>query len=154
MSKKIRLKPFKIKYDKQVKMWVAQDVNTGYASQGETKERATENLIDALRLVILTYQDIKEPSKPLCEEWIKEKAGDFVVRFARCIYGTQLEVVKDFIRSLLKEAPTGKPKVSREFVEKWADKFDAFVQKNPGLIIDIDWLQQMFEEAGISIEEK
>ena len=58
MSKKIKLKPFKIKYDKQVKMWVAQDVNTGYASQGKTKGGAIENLIDALRLVILTYQDI------------------------------------------------------------------------------------------------
>ena len=59
MSKKIKLKPFKIKYDKQVKMWVAKDVNTGYASQGETKEKATGNLIEALRLVILTYQDIR-----------------------------------------------------------------------------------------------
>jgi len=60
VGKYIKLKPFKLKYDKQVKMWVAQDVNTGYASQGESKEKATENLIEALRLVILTYQDIKK----------------------------------------------------------------------------------------------
>ena len=58
--KKIKLKPFKIKYDKRVEIWVAQDVDTGYASQGETREEARENLIDALRLVILTYQDVKE----------------------------------------------------------------------------------------------
>jgi len=60
MGKRIKLKPFKLKYDKQVKMWVAKDVNTGYASQGETKEKAIENLIEALRLVILTYQDVSK----------------------------------------------------------------------------------------------
>ena len=52
-----RLRPFRLKYDKQVAMWVALDLDTGYASQGETEKSAKENLIDALRLVILTYQD-------------------------------------------------------------------------------------------------
>lgn len=63
MSKYIKLQPFKLKYDEQVKMWVAKDIDTGYASQGKTKERATENLIDALRLVILTYQDVEKSGK-------------------------------------------------------------------------------------------
>jgi len=58
--KKTKLKPFKIFFDKQTNIWIAKDLDTGYASQGDTKEEAINNLIEALRLVILTYFDIQK----------------------------------------------------------------------------------------------
>jgi len=54
MVKQTKLRPFKIYHDKQADIWVAKDLDTGYASQGETKTKAEANLIEALRLVILT----------------------------------------------------------------------------------------------------
>jgi hypothetical protein len=57
-------------------------------------------------------------------------------------------IMRDTIRTLemlLKE----KPAVDDEFVEKWADKFDAIAQK--GLIIDIDLLKQMLAKAGVEV---
>jgi len=55
MKKKTTLRPFKIYFDKQADIWVARDLDTGYASQAETRERAEAALIEALRLVILTF---------------------------------------------------------------------------------------------------
>ena len=54
------MKSFKIKYDRQTKTYAAIDPETGYASQGKTKIQAKANLIEALRLVILTYQEIRK----------------------------------------------------------------------------------------------
>ena len=41
--------------------------------------------------------------------------------------------------------------VDMKFIERWTDKFDGFAQQ--GLIIDIDLIKQMLEEAGISIKK-
>ena len=152
MSKKIRLKPFKIKYDKQVKMWVAQDVNTGYASQGETREKAIENLIDALRMVILTYQDIKEPS----EERETKRRGKLLHCLICCCSYWNVEQQKCLYQERgcffdsNNQASMRKPKVSRAFVNRWVDSFFSYgldkVQARKDAI-------QMFKELGLEMEE-
>jgi predicted RNase H-like HicB family nuclease len=61
--KKTKLKPFEIFYDKQAQIYVAKDPDTRIASQGYSVPKAYNNLIEALRLCILTYQDIGERKK-------------------------------------------------------------------------------------------
>ena len=90
MSEKIKLKPFKIKYDKQAKMWVA----------------LTEN----------------------------------------------------FIRNLLKEAPMRKPKVNKEFVEKWATTLVSFIgypakEIKARTYSMVKTIIGMLKEAGVEVEE-
>ena len=48
------------------------------------------------------------------------------------------------IRAILR-----KTKVTEEFIERWADKFDSITQQ--GLIIDIGLIKQMLKEAGIRV---
>ena len=75
------LPAFSVRRDKQAECWVSVDPYTGIASQGETRKKALANLIEALRLVIKTYQDsririIREALQER-EEWIRE-AGEIL----------------------------------------------------------------------------
>ena len=59
------LKPCKIKYDRQVKMWTIIDPEAGVATQGKTKKELHEAYIEALRCMCWTYRDIygRKPKK-------------------------------------------------------------------------------------------
>jgi hypothetical protein len=65
MAKCKRLGKPKIFYDRQVKMWVIIDKDSGIATQAETKTLLKECFIDALRAMCATYRDIyAEGRKP------------------------------------------------------------------------------------------
>ena len=73
------LPAFSVRLDKQAECWVSVDPYTGIASQGETRKKALANLIEALRLVVKTYQDSRIIREALQEreEWIRE-AGEIL----------------------------------------------------------------------------
>jgi len=88
MAKQTKLRPFKIYYDKQADIWVAHDLDTDYASQAETKEKAKAALIEALRLVILTLLDNWPKANPRskiwwCAKWRDHELLDWTARKRR-----------------------------------------------------------------------
>ena len=85
------------------------------------------------------------------EKWIEEKAEELAEIFRNPERAELYKAVINteyFIRQLVKEIQPQKPDEEKvkKLMEKWADKFDAFIYNNPGLIIDVDWIKQMLQE--------
>lgn len=83
------------------------------------------------------------------EEYIDKKANE-MARSYGFVSQLELDGAKDFIRTLLNEAPMRKPKVSKAFINRWVDSFFSY---------GLDKVQarkdaaQMFKELDAEVEE-
>lgn len=121
------------------------------------KDLKKEELLDTLdTMLIRTVADIDEhDGKSDYAKELVEKVEQAYQQIKAIITKFDEECVKSFDTGY-KAGVIERPKVTEEFIEKWADKFDGFAQQR--LIIDIDLIKQMLKEAGyqigVSVTEK
>lgn len=94
------------------------------------------------------------------KEWIEEQARGLRnlidnashSSITRSVLGENFDLLKDFIRTLLNEAPMSKPKVSGAFVDDWYTRIMGMASGDyPEL--GSDDLEEMLEEAGVEVEK-
>lgn len=120
-----------------------------------SKEALIKELDKAVGIKIIAYEQIKrliEAQAESSEEWIKRMTENLRV-FAGWGSGMN-DTCEKFVRDhLLKEVLMKKPKVSREFIEKWKRTFKQMDGCYTPSEILIEFSEAFIKEAGVEVEE-